>query len=107
MDHTDLESNLGITRRSVIRRGAIVGGTLLWAAPLVQSFGKPALAQGSANCVLKVRRSVPPPGCYIVGECRADSACCDCIDQGGRPEQCPCQNGQDCHAVDPPQQVPC
>lgn len=43
---------LGLSRRDVIRRGAVVGGTLLWAAPVVQSITKPAFAlsnQGTAR----------------------------------------------------------
>ncbi len=35
----------GISRREVIRRGAVVGGTLVWAAPLLQSLTPPAYAQ--------------------------------------------------------------
>jgi hypothetical protein len=34
----DLNSELGMSRRDLIRRGAIVGGTLLWAAPAIQSI---------------------------------------------------------------------
>jgi hypothetical protein len=37
----------GITRRELIRRGAVVGGTLLWAAPVVQTLTPAAHAQGS------------------------------------------------------------
>ncbi len=35
----------GITRRTLVKRGAIVGGTVLWAAPVVQSFTSPAFGQ--------------------------------------------------------------
>lgn len=40
-----LEGNLGISRRRLIKRGAIVGGTVVWAAPVVQSFTVPAYSQ--------------------------------------------------------------
>jgi hypothetical protein len=33
-----------ITRRDLIRKGAIVGGTLAWVAPAMQSLAKPAYA---------------------------------------------------------------
>jgi hypothetical protein len=35
----DLESEVGLSRRDMLRRSAIVGGALLWAAPVVQSVG--------------------------------------------------------------------
>src|SRR5437660_874002 len=34
----DLDSELGMSRRDLLRRGAIVGGTLLWVAPAIQSI---------------------------------------------------------------------
>ena len=50
----DLNSELGVTRRDLIRRGAIVGGTLLWVAPAIQSMAPKAFAQvaapGSVTC---------------------------------------------------------
>ena len=44
----DVNANLGISRRQLIKRGAIVGGTVMWAAPVVQSLTSPAgaVAQG-------------------------------------------------------------
>ena len=39
----------GFTRREALRRGAILGGTTLWVAPMVQTFGmRPALAQAGS-----------------------------------------------------------
>lgn len=51
----DLNSELGMSRRDLIRRGAIVGGTLLWVAPAIQSMAPKAFAQnnetpGTARC---------------------------------------------------------
>lgn len=39
-----LQRELGISRRDLLRRGAVVGGTLLWATPVIQSVGSRALA---------------------------------------------------------------
>jgi hypothetical protein len=41
----DLHDESGITRRDLMRRGAVVGGTLLWVAPAIQSIGAKAYAQ--------------------------------------------------------------
>lgn len=41
--HT-IDTNLGISRRTVLRRGAVVGGSLVWAAPAVQSISRAAFA---------------------------------------------------------------
>lgn len=40
----EVEMSSGISRRQMIKRGAIVGGTLMWAAPVVQSVTAPAFA---------------------------------------------------------------
>ena len=46
-DPIDLETEVGISRRDMIRRGAIVGGALVWAVPAIQSVGmKAASAYG-------------------------------------------------------------
>jgi hypothetical protein len=46
-----LSRDLGISRRELIRRGAVVGGTLVWAAPVIQSLTPPAYAQATpAQC---------------------------------------------------------
>jgi hypothetical protein len=39
-----------MTRRDLLRKGAIVGGGLLWATPTVQSIAKPAFAQATPIC---------------------------------------------------------
>ena len=43
----NLKRELGISRRQLLRRGAVVGGTLLWAAPAVQTIARPAVASPS------------------------------------------------------------
>lgn len=40
-------ANVGISRRTLLRRGAVVGGALLWTTPIVQSIPHPAFAAGS------------------------------------------------------------
>lgn len=47
----DVNANLGISRRQLIRRSAVVAGTVVWATPVVQSLSTPAAAQvGSPAC---------------------------------------------------------
>jgi hypothetical protein len=45
----DLQTELGVSRRDLLRRGAIVGGALLWVAPVIQSISPPAYATGIAS----------------------------------------------------------
>jgi hypothetical protein len=56
----DLNDESGVTRREVLRRGAIVGGTLLWVAPAIQSISQKAFAAsggaGSASTPSRFRR---------------------------------------------------
>jgi hypothetical protein len=35
----------GISRRELLKRGAVVGGTMVWAVPVLQSLAPPAYAQ--------------------------------------------------------------
>jgi hypothetical protein len=44
-DDSTMRRELGISRRELLRRSAIVGGTLVWAAPVIQSITPPAYAQ--------------------------------------------------------------
>ena len=50
----DLNSELGVSRRDMLRRSAIAGGALLWVAPAIQSMAPKAFAQatdpGSVTC---------------------------------------------------------
>lgn len=79
----------GLDRRQLLRRGAIVGGTLVWAAPTVQAFAKPAFAQTGS----------PPPDStgkdlsYVVVCYRRDGSterCCVKFDlkDDGTVDQC-------------------
>lgn len=49
-DGRGLPQEHGVTRRDAIRRGAIVGGTVLWATPIVQSLTPAAHAQAATRC---------------------------------------------------------
>jgi hypothetical protein len=48
----NLHDESGMTRRDLMKRGAVVGGTLLWVAPAIQTYGSKAFAQenGSPAC---------------------------------------------------------
>lgn len=59
----NLRSELGVTRRDLLKRGAVVGGTLLWVAPVIQSITPPAFAQNQSPVVV---------------------SCCKCRGAGGR-----------------------
>ena len=52
------EQPVGITRRQALKRGAVLGGALAWATPVVQVIGmKPAFAQvasPASDCVVRV-----------------------------------------------------
>ena len=43
----ELEPVEGVSRRNMLKKSALVGGTMVWAAPVVQSFTAPAFAQTS------------------------------------------------------------
>lgn len=69
----------GISRRDLVRRGAVVGGTLLWAAPVIQSLGPAAYAHtvGSpvfgccecTSCPTPSTRRCTSNGCFTQVEC--------------------------------------
>jgi hypothetical protein len=40
----DEEANEGLGRRDLLKRGAMVGGAVLWTTPIVQSLASPAFA---------------------------------------------------------------
>ena len=50
---TEVSPQLGMSRRDLIRRGAILGGTLVWAAPAVQTFARPAFGQDNNGTPLE------------------------------------------------------
>ena len=81
----DLNSELGLTRRDLLRRGAVVGGTLLWVAPAIQSLSPAARAQNSD-----------------VGSERF--ACCSCSGRPQHSDKCTNDGGPEGHPpADEPQ----
>lgn len=86
----EFETNLGISRRSLIKRGAVVGGTLVWAAPVVQSLSAPAYAAGTPACTV-VTRHFDGTNCRTV-KFTADTDCCECLNEGVGCETNPCSD---------------
>ena len=95
----DFEANLGISRRTVIKRGAIVGGTLMWAAPAVRTISRAgAQSVGTAPC--------NPVFCGLVGttvfRCfptNPSQSNCLCECDAGSPATDPnCPNNDPCQA---------
>ena len=98
----DLNSELGMTRRDLIRRGAIVGGTLLWVAPAIQSMAPKAFAQeanpGSVICDACEQTRFDPDGSggqppiFMHRQYNPTPACCDCLAANGGDFD-PCKAG--------------
>jgi hypothetical protein len=44
---SDVRHGTGISRRELLKRGAVVGGTMVWAVPVLQSLAPPAFAQAT------------------------------------------------------------
>jgi len=74
-------SELGMTRRDLLRRGAIVGGSLLWAAPVIQSIRTPA------NAAISREGSAPAHSCCQCNE-RNTSNNAICEKDGITESQC-------------------
>src|SRR5438132_12418303 len=69
----------GISRREVIKRGA-VAGSIIWAAPVVESFTNAAFGQtaGSPPCTCTVCIGVSFGGQNQVTFCTLDANSCAC-----------------------------
>lgn len=67
MHDEEFQANLGISRRTLIKRGAVVGGTLVWAAPVVQSLSAPAFAAGSPACTYAITNDEEGDACRELG----------------------------------------
>ena len=72
------EESGGITRRQALKKGAILGGALAWATPVVQVIGmRPALAQTvSPACQFEL---IPVPGGPVIACLTFDQSVCDCV----------------------------
>jgi hypothetical protein len=111
-----LNDESGMTRRDLMKRGAVVGGTLLWVAPAIQSYGSKAFAQdnGSPGCdacvsvTLFAEPGPPPPQTFhVIFDATTD--CCDCIDAAGSDLGAifECFQEGDCDITGTPQPGPC
>ncbi|MDQ4006937.1 MAG: hypothetical protein M3211_02430 [Actinomycetota bacterium] len=67
----------GLNRRDVLRRGAILGGALVWTVPAVQTLAGPAFAAGTP-CVGRFEFTDDRGTCLFV-QFNADTTCCDCV----------------------------
>jgi hypothetical protein len=65
MDEHMEQADPGLSRRSVIKRGAAIGGAVLWATPVVQSIGGTAWAQQGSPCRLNI--VIPGTACPVLG----------------------------------------
>ncbi|HEX6230894.1 MAG TPA: hypothetical protein VF029_04220, partial [Actinomycetota bacterium] len=83
-----VDGNLGISRRDLLRRGAVVGGTVLWVTPVIQSMTRPAFAQetptGGGFCIKMgegecddIRAGTPPGGNSFCGTPAGDPGGCN------------------------------
>ena len=72
----DLRSETGISRRDLLRRGAIVGGTLVWVAPAIQTFGSTAYA-ASPLCTVCLGTATEHVSF------NPTTTCCDCVATNG------------------------
>ena len=79
----NLHDESGMTRRDLMKRGAVVGGTLLWVAPAIQTYGSKAFAQtnGSASCDACIAVTTGGNTRHVVFE--PTEVCCGCIDVAG------------------------
>ena len=50
MSEPDTHTESGLTRREILKRGAVLGGALVWGTPVVQVIGmRPAMAQSTSD----------------------------------------------------------
>jgi hypothetical protein len=76
------ENEAGLDRRAVLRRGAILGGALMWTTPAVQTIAGPAFAAGTPRCSTRLegefRDKYGNRQCVEVVYDPTES-CCSCI----------------------------
>ena len=99
----DLRRETGLSRRDLLRRGAIVGGTLVWVAPAIQTFGATAAYAASPLCTACI--AVTTGGTTMHFNLTPTAACCTCI--AGAPVNLLSCLGPCGGALGPPQPGPC
>jgi hypothetical protein len=80
------EQTGGITRRQALKKGALLGGALAWATPVVQVIGmQPALAQTvSPGCQVTVQLTSPTGP--VIACITYPQSLCDCVAAAGTDE---------------------
>jgi hypothetical protein len=78
------EPTEGLGRRDLLKRGALVGGALVWTVPAVQTLASPAFAVGTTvndtcDAEICVTSSATAP-CVPVCLDNVQQACCTAID---------------------------
>jgi hypothetical protein len=94
----NIEESSGLSRRTVLKRGAAIAGGVVWATPIVQSMGSPAFAADAAGsgCSLSVifdpDQMPGGTGCLLIGRAILPSECCEVVDPDaglpGLPPNC-------------------
>ena len=103
------EETPGLDRRNVLRRGAVLGGALVWTVPAVQTLSGAAFAAGSPLCTVEVR-FIDENGACLKVTFTPSSTCCNCVaTQQGPPNNHPlpiaiavCIANQSCTPAGPP-----
>ena len=75
MEDSEGSRRSALDRRTVLRRAAVTGGAVVWAAPAVQTLASPAFAAGSPLCETRVSAD----DCVITYRDSPD--CCDCVEE--------------------------
>jgi hypothetical protein len=104
----ELSADGGLSRRQVIKRGAVVGGAVMWAAPVVQSFTSPAGAQVTTplcDCTVCAEFDFLGSTFHQVCSLTDESCECGCCCATGNAAVCAnCSSGAPCSvapAIDP------
>ena len=111
-----LKRELGLSRRQLLKRGAVVGGTLMWATPVIQSLAAPAFGQvGSPACAACLSTTFDPDGPgpqppveqHIVFTPTAQCCACIAANGGGVFAVVICAVSGDCAGISGPNPGPC
>lgn len=105
----NLHDESGMTRRDLMKRGAVVGGALLWVAPAIQTYGSKAFAQDNGYaCDACIAATMGGNTLHIT--LVPTQVCCDCIDGfPGNPLAAVlhCAATGECDVTGTPQPGPC
>jgi len=85
-------SPTGITRRDVLRRGAMAGVAVAWAVPVVQTLGTGSAAAASSACHCVFRVTVPGPAAPAFYDCFVTQNSCNCWSDCHLGATCPCDS---------------